>query len=182
MASIWLSRPQAASTSTSALIKPGETARPTMLPPAAEHTRLIAFIRHVGCPFAENTVRQYRIWAEQHPDVAVFIVSHGSASATSAWIDAIGGAGRLRPIIDTQRELHAQWGVGLSKLWHFAGPRSLSGVAALWFKGIRNRSASGTRWQRAAVFLVQGDLVVWSHVPASAQAFLLPPERLLASP
>lgn len=49
------------------------------------------------------------------------------------------------------------------------------GVMRLWFKGIRNRMATGTRWQRAGVFLVREGRVVWCHVPGSAQEFELPP-------
>lgn len=177
MAFIGLSRPK--KQAISALVVVGQTVPQSSALAASERLRVVAFIRHVGCPFAENTVKQLRLWAEQHPHVAVFIVSHGNASQSTEWINTLGGLGRLRLLIDTQRELHAQWGVGFSNFWHFAGPSSLLGVAALLFKGIRNRNAAGTRWQRAALFLLNGECVLWSHVPRSAQEFELPPAHFL---
>ena len=141
MAFIGLSRPR--SQTMSALVVVGQTAPQSSALAASERLRVVAFIRHVGCPFAENTVKQLRLWAEQHPHVAVFLVSHGNASQSTEWINTLGGLGRLRLVIDTQRELHAKWGVGFSNLWHFAGPSSLLGVAALLFK------ASETETQQA---------------------------------
>lgn len=180
MASIWLSRPH--QQAVSARVEVGHLAPQGRELAASQALRLVAFIRHVGCPFAENTVRQLRAWAEAHPQVAVFVVSHGDESATRAWLDQMGGAGRIRLVIDTRRGLHGQWGVGYSHLWHFAGPRSLLGVLALWPQGIRNRSAAGTRWQRSAMFLVNGERVVWAHTPRSAQEFELPPRTALSAP
>jgi hypothetical protein len=180
MASIWFSRPPRLAISE--LIKAGHAAPNSPLLASDEQLRVVAFIRHVGCPFAENTVRRLRAWAAQHPHVAVFVVSHASAEATAEWCNTIGGADGLRIVIDTQREVHAMWGVGFSSFWHFAGPSSLLGVIALLRKGIRNRSAAGTRWQRAAVFLIDGKQAVWSHVPHSAEEFELPPDRLVQLP
>jgi hypothetical protein len=180
MASIWFSRPHRQAVSE--LVKAGQAAPNSPALSGPEQLRVVAFIRHVGCPFAENTVRQLRTWAAQHPNVAVLVVSHASAAATAQWCDTIGGSDGLRLIIDTQRTLHAEWGVGLSGFWHFAGPSSLFGVIALLSKGIRNRSAAGTRWQRAAVFLIDGNQVIWSHVPRSAEEFALPPDRLVPLP
>ncbi len=137
--------------------------------------KLVAFLRHVGCPFAEHTVKQLREWSAQHPDVAVFIVSHGDAHTTWSWLDRIGGLGRARLVLDEHRRLYGHWGVGYSDLWHFAGPASLMGVIRLWPRGIYNRNAAGTRWQRSATFLVDNGKVVWRHVPRSAQELKLPP-------
>lgn len=91
MAFIGLSRPR--SQTMSALVVVGQTAPQSSALAASERLRVVAFIRHVGCPFAENTVKQLRLWAEQHPHVAVFIVSHGSASQSTEWINTLGGFG-----------------------------------------------------------------------------------------
>lgn len=176
MASIGLSRPKPHPAS--ALPKIGQAAPRSSALAATEALRVIAFIRHVGCPFAENTVKQLRSWTDAHPHAAVFIISHGDARATHEWLDTIGGLSRMHLVVDTSRALHAQWGVGYANFWHFGGPASLLGVIALLWKGIRNRSASGTRWQRAALFMTQGEQVVWSHLPRSAQEFELPPEDM----
>lgn len=179
MASIWLSRPT--KNPVSALVQVGQIAPQTSELSAPELLRVVAFIRHVGCPFAENTVKQLHLWAEAHPQAAVFVVSHGNELATQQWIATIGGTGRIRLVIDTERAIYGKWGVGLSTLWHFAGPQSLLGVVALLAKGIRNRSAAGTRWQRSAMFMLHGNQVIWSHVPASAQEFELPPEHMVSA-
>ncbi|MEY4766090.1 MAG: hypothetical protein RI907_2763 [Pseudomonadota bacterium] len=143
-------------------------------PTGPEPLQLVAFLRHVGCPFAEHTVKRLRHWAEAHPEVGVTVVSHGDADVTQHWLQAIGGLGALRLVIDTDRQTHARWGLGESGLWHFAGPASLRGVVRLWARGIRNRDASGTRWQRAGVFLIEHGRVQWLHVPRSAEGFRLP--------
>ena len=115
-----------------------------------------------------------RHWAKAHPDVSVVAVSHGDERITSEWLDRIDGLGRIHLIQDPGRHLYAQWGLGYSGFAHFAGPWSLLGVMRLWLQGIRNRDASGTRWQRAGTFLVESGHITWANVPSSAQCFLLP--------
>ncbi len=182
MASIFLRRPPMQAVGPR--LQPGMAA-PSMAdwPDAMQQSaaQVVAFLRHVGCPFAEHTVKRLRAWAEAHPRVAVAIVAHGDAAITQAWLDTIGGLGRLQLLHDPERRLYGQWGLGYASLWHFANPMSLLGVAALWRQGVRNRSATGTRWQQAAIFLVQQGRVAWLHVPTSAQEFALPPEALLAA-
>lgn len=136
---------------------------------------LVAFLRHVGCPFSEQVVKRLREWAERNRDVSVHLVSHGDEAVTQQWLSLIGGVGRMHWVPDRDRALYAQWGLGDAPLWHFAGPRSLWGVVCLWPQGIRNRIATGTRWQRAGMFMVRDGVVVWHHVPESAQEFSLPP-------
>lgn len=171
--SIWLRRAPAVPVAPALTV---HSQAPTV-PEAASSapTWLIAFIRHVGCPFAEHSIKELRGWAQAHPETPVYVVSHGDAAITQDWLDIIGGLGGLRFIHDPDRHLYGQWGLGDSPFWHFGGPRSLMGVMRLWFKGIRNRMATGTRWQRAGVFLVREGRVVWCHVPRSAQEFELPP-------
>ncbi len=143
--------------------------------------RLVAFLRHVGCPFAEHTVKRLRNWAQAHPEAMVVVVSHGDADVTAQWLTRIGGLGPLVLVHDPDRALYAQWGLAETRLLHFAGLPSLMGVVRLWAQGIRNRDASGTRWQAAGMFLTAGPRVVWSHVPHSAQEFALPPDTVLAA-
>jgi hypothetical protein len=139
---------------------------------------VIAFLRHVGCPFAENSVKQLRDWAQNHNDVAVFVVSHGNAKFTQTWIESIGGLGHLTLVIDETRETYGRWGIGYSNLMHFLGFRSLIGVMALFLKGIHNRDACGTRWQKSAMFVVGENNVLWMQNPNSAEEFVLPPDHI----
>jgi hypothetical protein len=172
MASIWFTRPPRQTVAPALWV--GDRAPLDAALHSPQRWRLVAFLRHVGCPFAEHTVVRLREWALQHPEVAVFIVSHGDEASTRAWLSEIGGLGVAQLVLDPQRQLYGRWGLGYSSLWHFAGPRSLLGVIRLWRYGIRNRSASGTRWQRAATFVLDGERVAWVHRPGSAQALVLP--------
>jgi len=141
---------------------------------------VLAFLRHVGCPFAENTVKQLRNWSMEHKHIAVFIISHGDAELTKSWIQSIGGLGNLHLVVDVSRKTYGRWGIGYSNFTHFMGLRSLAGVFALLLKGIRNRDACGTRWQKAAMFAVDHNKILWAHKPNSAEEFLLPPEDIFS--
>ena len=75
---------------------------------------LVAFLRHVGCPFAERDVKNLVVWAKENPEIPVFVVSHGSQDATDQWLAKIGGAQGLTIIIDESRSLYREWGLGYS--------------------------------------------------------------------
>jgi hypothetical protein len=149
--------------------EPGEPARELPDPGLGDGPAIVAFLRHVGCPFAEATARVLREAAAARPEVDWIAVSHAPAEATARWRDEVGGFGPVRVLIDTERLHYATWGLGRTSLRHFAGRRSLAGVARLARQGIRNRHPSGTRWQRAGTFAVDAEGVVrWRHVPRHA--------------
>jgi len=138
-----------------------------MLPDKAQY--LVAFIRHVGCPFAEKTVRELRHLADDFPELQCIVVSHGDPQTTRRWLQAIGGAEGLTLVIDESRTHYGAFGVGYSGAAHFLGPGTLIGVLGLLGKGIRNRIASGTRWQKSATFLLDASrTVLWCHNPSNA--------------
>ena len=140
-----------------------------LLPRDQGQPRLVAFLRHTGCPFAEATLQQLRAASLTHSDIEFVAVSHASAEPTSAWCDACGGAGRVRFVHDETRALYAAWGLGLTSLGHFLGRRSLAGVLSLARQGIRNRHPSGTRWQMAGTFAIDAQGIVrWRHLPIHA--------------
>jgi hypothetical protein len=130
---------------------------------------VIAFLRHVGCPFAEASMRELVSLADAYAQLDVFAVSHAPDGDTRDWCAAIGGCGRVRVIIDVERAHYRAWGVPRTDWRHFAGRRALVGVWRMLLRGIRNRRASGTRFQSAATFAVDGGgVIVWKHVPAHA--------------
>ncbi len=138
-----------------------------MLPDKAQY--LVAFIRHVGCPFAERTVRQLRELAGQFPELQCIVVSHGDPQTTRRWLQAIGGAEGLTLVIDEAREHYGAFGIGYSGAAHFLGPATLMGVLGLLGRGMRNRIASGTRWQKSATFLLDASrTVIWCHTATHA--------------
>ena len=180
MSTIWLQRPPAAPKVNESLVVGSHVEAVGPFANAGKYW-LVAFIRHVGCPFAERTVKALNAWGKKHPQVKLFLVSHGDPGITQQWLAEIGGIGAMELVNDPQRTLYGAWGLGYSSLWHFAGPSSLLGVARLWQQGIHNRVASGTRWQRAGTFLMASNRLIWQHVPTSAQQFQLPPTTLLPS-
>jgi hypothetical protein len=130
---------------------------------------VVAFLRHVGCPFAEATVRQMAALAAAHPALDFLAVTHSSEAPSRSWCDAFGGAAGVQIVPDPDRALYAAWGVGLSDRQHFAGAQSLSALRRLLDEGIHNRWASGNRWQAAATFAVDSAGVLrWRHAPRHA--------------
>jgi hypothetical protein len=130
---------------------------------------LIAFLRHVGCPFAEATLLALRESAQAHPQTRFIAVSHAPADATVRWAQQVGGTGAVELRSDPERALYSAWGLGNSTLSHFAGRRSLRAVAEQGRRGIRNRHPVGTRWQTAGTFALDGTGTVrFVHVPTHA--------------
>lgn len=74
-------------------------------------------------------------------------------------------------VVDPERELYAQWGLGISTFTHVL---NLSSMFAAWKlgreHGIWNRpTESGSRWQTAGSFAVDGKGVVrWARVAEGA--------------
>lgn len=158
-------------------------ARPTARPPlvgvlapalpgvdlADGRPRVVSFMRHIGCPFAEATLRAARVAAAEESHAEVVVVTHSDVGRTSVWGDRIGGPGRVRFVSDPARDAYAAWGLRRTSLAHFAGARSLREVARQRAAGVRNTPAHGTRWQSAGTFGVDGAGVVrWRHVPVHA--------------
>jgi len=130
---------------------------------------VVAFLRHVGCPFSEATMRTMSRMAEQRPDVTWIAVSHAGLEATDRWCADVGASHLVKLVIDEERSAYGAWGLGRTSLGHFAGRRSLSAVANLARKGIRNRHPAGSRWQSAGTFAVDSDgNVAWRHIPRHA--------------
>jgi hypothetical protein len=131
--------------------------------------RIVAFLRHVGCPFAEATLRSLREAATAEPAVEFLAVTHSGADVAAAWADRAGGAGAARLVSDPARRSYAAWGLGRTSLRHFAGARSLREAGRLARRGVRNTPADGTRWQRAGTFAVgAGGRIRAVHLPAHA--------------
>lgn len=128
----------------------------------------VSFLRHIGCPFAEATVRYLRDTAPDYSQLNFILVTHGEHKTAEEWLSAIGGLGSLRWLHDPDRELYGKWGIGYSGLGHVLSPKNFIDVLALRKLGIKNRDASGTRWQRSATFLIKDNQVLWKSIPATA--------------
>lgn len=123
---------------------------------------VVAFIRHPGCPCAERTVRALGRLSSQ-----TVVVVHGDPEHADSWLASIQAAGALRIVHDPDRVQFARWGLGLTSTRHFLAAAPLLSVIQGWTEGARNRSATGTRYQRAGTFAVDSRRIVrWRQVAA----------------
>ena len=130
---------------------------------------IVGFLRHVGCPVAEATVREMVTLAAEQRSIDFIAVTHSDDKPSRRWCNAFGGATGVHLVPDPDRAHYAAWGVGLSDREHFAGKNSLAAVGRLLDEGIHNRWASGNRWQAAATFAIDATTIVrWRHFPAHA--------------
>ena len=135
------------------------------------HPRLIVFVRHVGCPFAEATVRDLDLWRRRLPALPMAVISQGDEMRLKSWLQEIGAAGLVEPksVVQADEETFRAWRIPVTSAAHFLGPRSLGGVLRLAVRGIRNRYPAGSRWRSAAAFVTDsGGHIVWRHLPAHA--------------
>lgn len=98
-------------------------------------------------------------------------VSHSDQPSTEKWLDAVGGSGNVEVIVDHEREIFAAYGLGASSFWAVLNPWSFSSGLALGKSeniGIRP-TESGSRWQTAGLFAVDGDGVIrYAHKAATS--------------
>ncbi|KAJ7714750.1 hypothetical protein B0H16DRAFT_520000 [Mycena metata] len=117
---------------------------------------ILTFLRHCGCPFAEKTFKAIRTTAAHNPNIRFIAVSHSDQGSTDRWVDAVGGGEGVEIVVDADREIFAEWGLGLSSLGHFMSPAGLWAVYRLGKdEGIWNKpTESGNRWQTSGSFAV----------------------------
>lgn len=147
--------------STSKLPMPNANGKPT----------IVTFLRHCGCPFAEKTFQDLRNYANKNKDVNFVAISHSDEQATEKWVIAVGGEWDTKVIVDQEREIYAQWGLGVSSAWHVLNPWSMYSAYKLGKQqGIWNKpTESGSRWQTSGSFAVDAEGVVrWSKVAKAA--------------
>jgi hypothetical protein len=138
-------------------------------PPALGRPRVVAFLRHVGCPFAELTMKTLDQASARHPHVQFLAVSQGTPAATRQWCAELQMGFGVMVIDDPEGRIYAAWGLGLTNLRHFLGLRSVCRAASLAARGIRLRHPSGNRWQQAGTFgLDVAGVLRWRHLPQHA--------------
>lgn len=150
--------------------------------------RVIVFLRHIGCAFGEATLDRLASTAREHPDVEFVAITHGDPEIATEWCEEIGlgtvtlaGADAsvsmchdvtdtgVRMLVDEDRSLYAEWGLGRAGWWHLLHPRVTVGSIRAMLAGYRDRTTSGNRWQQSGLFAVDADGVVRSvHVAKTA--------------
>ena len=137
----------------------------------SDKPQILTFLRHCGCPFAEKTFLRLRSSALSHPDIAFIAISHSDQAATDQWVEAIGGAGEVHLVVDSERDRYAEWGLGISGFWHVLNPLGLWNVYKMGKEeGIWNRpTQSGSRWQTSGSFAIDSQGIVrWGQVAPGA--------------
>ncbi|KAI0014134.1 hypothetical protein F4779DRAFT_560838 [Xylariaceae sp. FL0662B] len=131
---------------------------------------IIVFLRHCGCPFAEKTFKALTAASTAYQQVHFIAVSHSSPEATEQWVIEVGGNWEVQVVVDFERELYGQWGLGLSNTWHVLGPLTLYKTFQLSKnENLWAQPKGGNRWQKSGAFAVDTDgLVKWAKVAASA--------------
>ncbi|KAH6661122.1 hypothetical protein BKA67DRAFT_550237 [Truncatella angustata] len=133
---------------------------------------LVVFLRHCGCPFAEKTFKKLTKISSMYQDVLHCVaVSHSEPESTERWVVQVGGNWEVQVVVDHEREMYAQWGMGISNTWHVLGPMTLYKTFQLGKQeNVWNRpTESGNRWQTSGAFAVDKDGTVrWAKIATSA--------------
>ena len=77
---------------------------------SSDKPAIVAFLRHIGCPFAEKTFLDLRAFADKHGESHQYIaITHGNQTDTDDWVKEVGGPGRITVASDPDREIYGQW-------------------------------------------------------------------------
>jgi hypothetical protein len=120
---------------------------------------------------AEKTFKSLADLSDKVPSVHCVAISHSSEEATDKWLPQVGGTWNVDVVIDEERNLYANWGLGISSTWHAVNPLTLWNVFSLGKnEGIWNRpTESGSRWQTSGAFAVDRDGTIrWAQVARTA--------------
>ncbi|KAL9116052.1 MAG: hypothetical protein Q9227_000420 [Pyrenula ochraceoflavens] len=120
---------------------------------------------------AEKAFTELRSLADLYPDIYCVAVSHSDQSSTNKWLEAVGGAGNVNVVVDFERLIYADWGLGIASWSHVLAPSALWGAVQIAREeGIYNRpTESGSRWQTAGSFGVDANgTIKWVDVSETA--------------
>ena len=104
----------------------------------------------IECEVTEKTFLELRRLANKYPNVRFVAVSHSSKQATDKWLSQLGGKWGVDVVVDEEREIYAQWGLGVSNTWHLLNPwtqmarQKLGKEEGMWGREV---DPSGNRWQ-----------------------------------
>ncbi|KAF7865374.1 hypothetical protein EAF04_006351 [Stromatinia cepivora] len=120
-----------------------------ILPMGDRRACVLVFLRCCGCAFAEKTFIELRRLANKHQNLHFIAISHNSKEATDKWVQQVGGAWSVQVVIDEDREIYANWGLGVSTTWHLLNPwteiarQKLGKQEGIWGREV---DPSGNRW------------------------------------
>jgi hypothetical protein len=112
-----------------------------------------------------------RTAAIEHPHINFIAISHSDQPSTEKWLNAVGGPGPVRVVVDTEREIYAKWGLGVVPWKHVLSAAAMVSIWKLGKEhGIWNRpTESGSRWQCSGHWAIdQEGFVRWGGPAARA--------------
>lgn len=122
---------------------------------------LLVFLRFFGCIFCRETVSDLRDLSEQQPDFPkVIFVSEAAKIEVQAFLRRYWPTAAT--ISDTDRTMYEAFGVGKSLLKTFS-PGVFKATRRALEKGHERGAADGNIFRMPGVFLVQDDVILWSH-------------------
>ncbi|KAK8117648.1 uncharacterized protein PG998_005929 [Apiospora kogelbergensis] len=145
---------------------------PKTSPPSSSSCGIVAAL--LSPLIAEKVFKTLTHLSSQHKDVHFIAVSHSSPEATERWVIQVGGNWDVEVVIDHERELYSQWGLGVSTTWHVLNPRvlyqtlQLGKTENIWNRACERRHPLADGRRDAADAEEGGGKVCWAHVAASA--------------
>ncbi len=116
-----------------------------LLPKGVAGPAVLKFMRHAGCPFAEedlaNTVRA----ARENPGTSFAVIVHGDPAVAQEWFNKAGAPSNVRLVADEQAELYSKWGNGPTSRSYFSGPEGTLDTLKQMAKGHSLETLSGNR-------------------------------------
>ncbi|KAH7414499.1 hypothetical protein DE146DRAFT_627531 [Phaeosphaeria sp. MPI-PUGE-AT-0046c] len=118
---------------------------------------VVLFLRYCGCPFTEKLFLQMRSLANRHTSIHFIAVSHCTPEATKEWVNKVGGGWNVDVVVDANRELYAQYGMGVSNWGHLLNPRNgynqvmLGKNEGVWGQQV---GEGGCRWQTGGAYAI----------------------------
>ena len=123
---------------------------------------LMVFLRHLGCQFCKETVRDIRAASTRnpdYPDVLFFFqedVASGQAFFNRYW-------SRAKAISDPAQFFYKEFGVPSASVMNLVSPGALLSRIRATLKGNFDSLPKGNFWQMPGFFVVKGEQIVWSH-------------------
>ncbi|PQE25180.1 chitinase 3 protein [Rutstroemia sp. NJR-2017a BVV2] len=165
-----------------------------MLPAADRRPTVVVFLRHCGCPcmlplpdlqaynspaasekltgIKQKTFLELRRLANKHQNIRFIAVSHSSRAATERWVQQVGGAWDISVVVDEDREIYSNWGLGVSTTWHLLNPwtqwamQKLGKEEGIWGREV---DPSGNRWVVGGCWATDGmGTIKWGGVSKTA--------------
>ncbi|KAG8979576.1 hypothetical protein FRB93_010113 [Tulasnella sp. JGI-2019a] len=137
---------------------------------------VVVFVRHLGCPFCQETIQDIYPIAKENRDIRFFLVSQSDTEDVEVYLDNVPTTRLLSldniTIVSSPppHTLYSTWGISQLTFTSLFSPSGISSAIKLRKeRGIKNTETHGSRWLSSGAFAVdQAGKVVWTHVARSA--------------